>query len=303
MFCKYCGQQVADEASFCEYCGGDLREPVPEKEPVKPPEMATGNREVVLEKLPYGTSALPPKKRGRLSPLAIAAAVVIVLGIAAPLVKNFFTADKPVTPESILQVQVQKAEPEKAAPAETGKKEAQEAEKDAPAVSALPNSAELMQLAEQAEASSFSTTELPSPAEFDYFYNDQLISGVPDEAVTVTAAEQLQGGWKASFFVDPNGQGEKWFLNIAVEINGNEAVAKAEWGAVVDSAGNEEDLSGGIPMEFAGTYSPEAGLDVADDIGNRIAIPRFYTWNGKQYGRGSYWRYDGSTGFAEMMRP
>ncbi len=92
MFCKNCGKEFPEGAKFCDACGSRLEEAVVAEEPVAAEEPVVAEEPVA----PVIPEPVPPKKKGGLVKILIAAAAVVaVLGVsvfaAFPYVKNFVT--------------------------------------------------------------------------------------------------------------------------------------------------------------------------------------------------------------------
>ena len=131
------------------------------------------------------------------------------------------------------------------------------------------------------------------------------MSGVPSDAVSISDPALLTGGWMASWFRNPVGAWQKEFANIDIVLDGTTVKVTQRWSELVGNDGSVTDASGGNPTEYSGSFNGEGWLDVTDDYGNHLVIVRFYEWNGKQYGIGSYdaTADNGAGGFAVVFRP
>ena len=106
MFCKYCGQEIKNDAQFCPYCGGkqghEVAEPIARKASPGPGQMTEvidfGEEQFEEDEYPpYDTvTVVKPGGRGIGKIIAIIVAVLVVIAVAAGVIW-FLTGDKDKT--------------------------------------------------------------------------------------------------------------------------------------------------------------------------------------------------------------
>ncbi len=123
-------------------------------------------------------------------------------------------------------------------------------------------------------------------ADFDYFYEDQLVNGVPEDAETVTDKAAIGGIWKMTAYIDPNSENAVKKLAVLTLVSENgEAACIVSWRKMLDAQGNGRELRESVSYE--GKLYDNSVMDVKAEDGSTITISRFYRHNGKMYALGS----------------
>ena len=135
-------------------------------------------------------------------------------------------------------------------------------------------------------------------ADFDYFYNDVIKTGVPEGAQTVTDKTEIKSVWKMTAYIDPNGaEPEQRYAVINIMENGETAVCPVNWkNNIYSSDANNYEV-----VAYSGTLYGNGVLDIKDDNGNTITISSFYKHNGKNYAVGSG-KIDGKDAVVAMTK-
>ena len=284
MFCPNCGAQLPDDSAFCENCGVRLggAAPQPQQPAYQQPQQP------VYQQAQY-QSAQQPQKKNVVKYAAIGAAVVALFLIGRAVVSNLLDDDEPVEyrpNQKIESVDVTPSTPSSNTNAGT---------------QVNPSAGE--------DWESYTTYDLSVEADFDWYYDRStgtVNPAVPAGAVPITDPESLFGGWKCFVMRRPMTEPIRQYWNLDLSIVDSEVACIQTWSGQVKYGGTFVDESAANENPLFGSIDRNCVMELEDDYGSKFTIIQWYSYNGKQYGVGTYecgWDTEDTLGLAAVCRP
>ena len=316
MFCPNCGTQIPDGSAFCPNCGAKLGAAQPQYQ--APPQAAQPQWQ--------GQTPEQPKKKKNIAVIAVACvAVVAVLGVALKLLSGRDSGGPPLE------------QPSQTTNATAPQNSAQPGSSAQPSISAQQGGTQPGGSAsggtqsdggsggwneswllgddsgsggtDEESYTAYTTYELPGEADFDWFFNRStgtINASVPQGAELITDPDLLFGGWKCFIMRKPNTAPIRQYWSLDLSIFESEVACDQFWSGQVENGGTFQDLSQANSNPLFGVIDQNCVMDLKDDYGSTLSIIQWYSYNGRQYGIGTYecgWDQEDSMGLAAVCRP
>lgn len=309
MFCPNCGAQIPDDSAFCENCGVRLggAAPQPQQPAYQQPQQPVYQQaqQPVYQQAQY-QSAQQPQKKNVVKYAAIGAAVVALFLIGRAVVSNLLDDDEPVEyrpNQKIESVDVTPSTPSSNTNAGTGGAW----NTDTPAGD--PTGGTQVNPSAGEDWESYTTYDLSVEADFDWYYDRStgtVNPAVPAGAVPITDPESLFGGWKCFVMRRPMTEPIRQYWNLDLSIVDSEVACIQTWSGQVKYGGTFVDESAANENPLFGSIDRNCVMELEDDYGSKFTIIQWYSYNGKQYGVGTYecgWDTEDTLGLAAVCRP
>ncbi len=157
---------------------------------------------------------------------------------------------------------------------------------------------------EENKYAALSTKEAPNIGDFQWYTENVLVNGVPENVKHTNSIYDLKGDWKCLIIYDPDRT-----MNSYVEVYMNANISgttkklkvtltpHARW---IESESKSFNEDGEETMTYEGTYK-KSDLNVTGS--GSISIQDFYTIDGVQYAVGTYGSPDGTPAVIALVRP
>jgi len=353
MLCPKCGMQIKDDDIFCAYCGetitpgAPVQPAVPNNNAVQPPYTAA-NAPVppqynapppYPQQQPYTTPQPPPgggKKGGLIAVIValsvlLAAALVVVIILLA---KKDGGDDSSTTSDStnaVVTTEEDETEPVTTSRRTTSATEPEtepDTEEETTTTTAVtePETTTTVtttkqgsisdDAAAQAEASFYSTRDLPTVDEFNWCAGQfGLIKEAPGYAEPITNPLALTGGWKAMLVYEENPQTgyiDREIDNFEIFFEGNRVTVSIDWYLYLPAYSEITPIDpsdtlitqlrgavNGTTIDATGTVNSTDGVETGTLT---LHLDSFWRSDGKQYGVGTLYLPNGSPTYVALVR-
>ena len=335
MFCRNCGQQINEGASFCSNCGEKIVKSSTQANPSanqqtgsQIPPRAVPNPQPQYPQQPYQnpqfrqgaapayTAVQPPQARSNTALLIVIIVLLLILVLIGGILlfikpgylrqndggnHGLLTLNSTAEPAQTVSV----PESEITQDASSAATVTQPPEEGAIVMSDYPQDLIGGNYDPMEEPWALSTSERPRFEEFEWCYGQfGFVRQAPENAALISDVQVYNGGWKAMIIYnpdDPNGIFTRELDNISVSVDQNHAVQlTVDWYLMAPDYSemtNEEDMADTV---FTGAVT-NTGISVNGPA--LINIDNFWHDGERQYATGTITPQNGVTGYLAMVRP
>ena len=330
MFCRNCGQQIHDGASFCSNCGeqvvkstGQTKQPAaqqqtppipPQTPPAPQPRYPQYDNPQFRQGAPVYSAAPQPQARSNsalLIVIIVLLALLVLIGGVLLFIKPGYLLNRDggysgipalnSTPEPVQTGLSSGSSPDQALtvpPAQTPEAE-ENVITDYPQglIGGYDPSEDASQL--------YSTSERPSLSEFEWCCGQfGFVRGAPGNAELLSDVKDYNGGWKAMIIYDPDdpdGIFTREFDNVIITVDDNHLVQVViDWYLLAPDFSEISYLDDVADSVFNGSVT-NTGISANGPA--LISLDNFWTLDGKQYATGSLTGEDGISAYLALVRP